>query len=431
MHDQKHLVLLDILVLVSSGRTLSTDIYKTFLVCFAVSMAIAPALLVTQCFMLAICLTGLDVLPPMKPRLSMRPTQDITVTCQLSAFMDTHWSFHPDLLQVVRKSNGQQDWATLATLYLADGKVSASDHLVQSEDNFYVVNGRKDGRVIQNSWISISIGSVHDTSFCCQLVYADSGSPKTLRSKPFPFHTNVSNNKTSQRITVTVTEGMSLECFHKPQGTTVTETSLEIVKTETDRNLCPQLEKQNEQHLQRLCRFQNAFVGGAATKAAHMFNMSQEEGTYYCRISGGSSREVVVTSPITTTTYCCDLTIFFGILLAILLLGCICVSCLKNNNMGNTHDSSCRLCLKRPSFFLSEPSNMPQDLSLEDLGLNRVDSSSTLESFSLSEPSNMPQDLSQEDLGLNRVDSSSTLESPISCTEDQASSSNTEHSPTG
>ena len=343
-------------------------------------MAIAPALFETLCFMLAFRQTGLDDLPPMKPQLSMRPTQDITVTCHLAASMDTHWFINSSLMQVVRNSTGQQDWAVLATLNLSDGKVSASDHLTQSADNFYVVNGTKD----RNSLLNISIASVHDTSFCCQVVYWDSGFPKKWRSEAFPFP---SNNKTYPGITVTVTEGMSLECFHKPQGTTVTETSLEIVKTETDRDLCPQLEKRNEQHLQRLCRFQNAFVGGAAIKEAHIFNVSQDEGTYQCRISGASDEEMVVTNLITTMTSCCIFALVFGLLFGIplaiiLLLGCIYVSCHKKNNMG-----------ERPRT-MERPSNMPQDL------------------------------------GLNRVDSISTLQSPVSCTEDQASSSNTEHSPT-
>ena len=252
-------------------------------------MAITPALFEILCFMVAFRQTGLDDLPPMNPRLSTRPTQDITVTCHLVAFMDTHQSFHPDLLQVVRKSTGQQNWAVLATLNLANGKVSTSDHLTQSADNLYVINGTKDG----NSLLNISIASVHDTSFCCQVEYFDSRSSKTWRSETFPFPTN---NKTYPGITVSVTEGMSLECFYKPQGRTVTETSLEIVKTETVTDLCPQLE--DDQHLQRLCRFRNAFVSGAATKEVHIFNTTcQDEGRYQCRIWGVTSREMDIYLP--------------------------------------------------------------------------------------------------------------------------------------
>ena len=243
-------------------------------------MASYPALLATLCLILAFSQTGLDDLPSMK---------DITVTCQLAAFMDTHRSFHPDLLQVVQESTGQQDWAALATLNLADGKVSTSDHLAQSADNFYVVNGTKD----RNSLLNISIASVHDTSFCCQVVYSDSGSYKTWHSEAFPFP---SNNKTYPGITVSVTVGMSLECCHKPQGTTVTETSVEIVKTETVRDFWPQLE--NDQHLQRLCSFRNAFVNGSATKEAHIFNTTcQDEGRYQCRIWGVTSREMEIYLP--------------------------------------------------------------------------------------------------------------------------------------
>ena len=252
-------------------------------------MAITPALFEILCFMLAFRQIGLDDLPPMNPRLSTRPTQDITVTCHLVAFMDTHQSFHPDLLQVVRKSTGQQNWAVLATLNLANGKVSTSDHLTQSADNLYVINGTKDG----NSLLNISIASVHDTSFCCQVEYFDSRSSKTWRSEAFPFPTN---NKTYPGITVSVTEGMSLECFYKPQGRTVTETSLEIVKTETVRDLCPQLE--DDQHLQRLCRFRGPFVNGSATKEAHIFNTTcQDEGRYQCRIFGVTSREMEIYLP--------------------------------------------------------------------------------------------------------------------------------------
>ena len=253
-------------------------------------MAIAPALFETLCFMLAFRQTGLDDLPPMKPRLSTRPTQDITVTCHLAASMDTHWSFNSNLMQVVRKSTEQQGWEAVATLDLANGKVSTSDHFAQSTDNFYVVNGTNN----TNSWLNISLASVHDTSFCCQVVYSDSGSPKMWRSEAFPFP---SNNKTYPVITVTVTEGMSLECFHKPQGTIVTETSLEIVKTETViRDLCPQLE--DDQHLQRLCIFRGPFVNGSATKEAHIFNTTcQDEGRYQCRIFGVTSREMEIYLP--------------------------------------------------------------------------------------------------------------------------------------
>jgi len=250
-------------------------------------MAITPALFEILCFMLAFRQIGLDDLPPMKPRLSTRPTQDITVTCHLAASMDTHWFINSSLMQVVRNSTGQQDWAVLATLDLSDGKVSASDHLTQSADNFYVVNGTNH----MNSWLNISLASVHDTSFCCQVVYLDNGSPKMWRSEAFPFP---SNNKTYPVITVTVTEGMSLECFHKPQGTIVTETSLEIVKTETVRDLCPQL----EDDLQRLCIFRGPFVNGSATKEAHIFNTTcQDDGRYQCRIFGVTSREMDIYLP--------------------------------------------------------------------------------------------------------------------------------------
>ena len=358
-------------------------------------MAIAPALLATQCFMLAICPTGLDHLPPMNPWLSTRPTQDITVTCQLAAFMDTHRSFDPDLLQVVWNCTGQQGWAALATLNLANGKVSTSDHLRQSSDNFYVVNSTKD----RNSWLSISIANVHDTPFCCQVVYSDNGSYKTLRSEAFPFP---SNNITYPGITVTVTEGLSIECFFKPQGVTVNGTFFEIVRTGTNRDLCQQQEQWDEQHLQQLCSFRNAFVGGMAVKEAHVFNMSQDEGTYQCRIFDATSEEMVVTNPITTTTYCCAFAIASGILFTIILVvGCIYlyVSCYKKKNMGNTHDSSCCQFLKRQSYSLSEAGNMCQDQS-------------------------------QGAPVVYRVKTSSNFKLPINCTEDQASSSNTEHSPT-
>lgn len=285
-------------------------------------MAITPAQLVTLCFMLAFRPTGLDDLPPMKPRLSTRPTQDITVTCQLAAFVDTHRSFHPDLLQVVQNSTGKQDWAALATLNLADGTVSASDHLRQSAHNLYVVHGTKDGKVIRNSWLSLSVASIHDTSFWCEVEYSDSGTSKTWRSKVFPFPTN---NKTYPGITVTVTEGLSVECFYKPQGGTATGTFSEIVRTDTNRDLCQQQEKWDEQ---QLCSFRNAFVGGAATKEAHIFNTSQDEGMchYQCRFSGVTPKEM------DETEICCQgssamciqwwvalLALVFGVLLPILI----------------------------------------------------------------------------------------------------------------
>ena len=266
--------------------------------------------------------TGLDDLPPMKSQLSTRPTQDITVTCHLAAFMDTHRSFHPDLLQVVQESTGQQKWATLATLELANGKVSPSDHLRQSADNFYVVNGTKDGKVIRNSWLSISFANVHNTSFSCQVSYFDSGSPKMWLSKAFSFR---SNNKTYPGITMTVTKGLSVQCLYKPQAATVNGTFFEIVGINTDRDLCQQQEKWDEQHLQRLCSFRNGFVGGMAIKEAHIFNTSQDEGTchYQCRISGMEMDKTEICqqgSSATCNSWWVSLPSFvFGVILPILM----------------------------------------------------------------------------------------------------------------
>ena len=370
-------------------------------------MAIAPALFETLCFMLAFRQTGLDDLPPMKPRLSTRPTQDITVTCQLAAFVDKHRSFQPNWLQVVRNSTGQQDWAVLATLNLSDGKVSASDHLTQSADNFYVVNGTKD----TNSWLNISLASVHDTSFCCQVVYSDSGSPKMWRSEAFPFP---SNNKTYPGITVTVTEGMSLECFHKPQGTIVTETSLEIVKTETVRDFCPQLE--NDQHLQRLCIFRNAFVNGSATKEAHIFNPTcQDEGRYQCRISDVTSREMDIYLPgcSATTHQTTSVTDQFTKLYS---------------KMDELHDLILGLGLGFGLPPIMSGSLMAlgcvyllQKITVQNI-LTQLRRIRQIFPGVASNTLNMPQDQSQEDARLIIVDSNS-LASSVVCTKDQTSSS--------
>ena len=370
-------------------------------------MAIAPALFETLCFMLAFRQTGLDDLPPMKPRLSTRPTQDITVTCQLAAFVDKHRSFQPNWLQVVRNSTGQQDWAVLATLNLSDGKVSASDHLTQSADNFYVVNGTKD----RNSLLNISIASVHDTSFCCQVVYWDGGFPKKWRSEAFPFPTN---NKTYPGITVSVTEGMSLECFHKPQGRTATETSLEIVKTETVRDLCPQLE--DDQHLQRLCRFRNAFVSGAATKEVHIFNTTcQDEGRYQCRIFGVTSREMDIYLPgCSATTH--QTTSVTNLITKM------------HSKLNELHDFIHRL-----AFGLGLPLIISGSLMV--LGcvylLQKITGQNILTRLRrirqifpgvASNTLNIPQDQSQGDARLIIVDSNS-LASSVVCTKDQTSSS--------
>ena len=331
--------------------------------------------------------TGLDDLPPMKSQLSTRPTQDITVTCHLAAFMDTHRSFHPNLLQVVQESIGQQKWATLATLDLANGKVSPSDHLRQSADNFYVVNGTKDGKVIRNSWLRISFANVH-TSLSCQVSYSDSGSPKTWLSKAFPFH---SNSETYPGITVTVTKGLSIQCLYKPQAATVNGTFFEIVGINTDRDLCQQQEKWDEQHLQRLCSFRNGFVGGMAIKEAHIFNTSQDEGTcyYQCRISGVEMDQTEICqqgSSATCHPWWYNLCSFgFGVLLSILIY-------LLQRWM---HRSG-----KQQSEQLSR----------------------------LLETLNLPPSQSQEYLGLSsRVDGSSSLASPLDCADSQRSFSLTEH----